>query len=346
LISAALLVLVGGLAMSNARPDDFPSPRPDPSRIQAAAFADGRLWLLDGAGGLSTIAEHGAVRTAEPLEAKAIALCVQSERLLALDTALDGRWTLRRREAAGWTEAASIGSRGDTFVGMACDATGVSLLTNRYLIDLSASAPRSIGLSDQINHGVTYSLLRAGDQVFVGANFGEFGGGLQRIERRTGKVSQLQRNDSVDPCEAVLDRQCDPVNGLAPAPWNPECIVAAVGLVHMFASGRLVEACGDRLEPLYTRSIPRPGYDRPGKQPFNQVAFFGANRAADTLWVVGVDGLYRFRDRKLVDFAPLPTFKTVGGVEVSFDLPGVVLVKTDINRSVSLSGSVPILVPR
>ncbi|EJL21978.1 hypothetical protein PMI01_05089 [Caulobacter sp. AP07] len=262
-----------------------------------------------------------------------------------LDAGSSERWTLRRKETAGWAKVADIGSRGDTFIGMACDAAGVSLLTNRRMITLSNAAPRSVGLSDRINPGVTSSLLRVGDQVFVGANLGEFGGGLQRIDQRTGKVSDLQRNDAVDPCEAVLDKQCDPVNGVTPAPWDSNCVIAAVGLVHMFTSGRLVEVCGDRIEPFYAKPIPQFG-DKMGKEPFNHIAFFGANRAGDTLWVVGINGLYQFRDRKLANFAPLPAFRRVGGVRVSFDLPGVVLVKTDINQSVSLSGSVPMLVPR
>jgi hypothetical protein len=343
LLSGALLLLLGGMALSDTAPD-FPARRQDPSLVRAAAYADGRLWLLAG-DELTTISDNGLGRVAEPVEGKPIALCVQSKQLLTLSAGPDERWTLRRRQAAGWVEVAHIGTRGDTFVGMACGANEVSLLTNRRLITIGGVAPQSIGLSDRLNQGVTHSLLSTGDLLLIGTNAGEWGGGLQRIDRRTGKVSQLQRNDSGDPCDAVLDRQCDPVNGLASAPWNSKCVVAAVGMVHMSERGRLIEVCGDRIEPLYAKALPDPN-DAPGVKPFNEVAFFGAHQAGDALWAVGIDGLYRFRDRKLVDFAPLPAFRTVDGVRVSFDLPGVVLVMTDINQSVSLSGSVPMLVPR
>jgi hypothetical protein len=345
LLSAALLLLVGGLAISDPSQDAPPRPRADPAMIQAAAFADDRLWLLAGDGALSSIAENGYGRAAEPLGGRALALCVQSRRLLTLAANAGDRWTLRRRDGAGWIEVASIGSRGDTFVGMSCDEGGVSLLTNRHLITLGDATPRSVALSDHLNPGVTRTLLSAGDLLFVGANAGEFGGGLQRIDRQTGKVTQLQRNDQVDPCDAVLDRQCDPVTGLASAPWRPDCTLAVVGMVHMSSRGRLVEICGDRIEPFYAKDLRYPE-EQSRRGWVDQVAFFGANRSGDTVWAVGIDGLYQFRDRKLVDFAPLPKFQTVGGVKVSFDLPGVVLVLTDINQSVSLSGSVPILVPR
>jgi hypothetical protein len=343
LLSMVLLFALGGVALSDPAPD-FPAPRQDPSRVRAAAFADGRLWLLAG-DELTTIADNSPGRVVEPVDGKPIALCIQSDRLLILSAGSDERWTLRRRQDGGWIELARIGTRGDSFVGMTCDAAGVSLLTHRRLIEIGNDAPRSIALSDRLNPGVTHSLLGAGNQLLFGSNAGEWGGGLQRIDRRTGKVSQLQRNDSGEPCEAVLDKRCDPVNGLASSPWNPKCAVAAIGMVHMSARGRLVEVCGDRIEPFYTKALPDPS-DPPGAKPLNEVAFFGADRADDTVWAVGIDGLYRFRDREPVDFTPLPAFQTVGGVKVSFDLPGVVLVLTDINQSVSLSGSVPMLVPR
>jgi hypothetical protein len=342
-MAVALLLMLGGVALSDPAPD-FPPPRQDETLIRAAAFAEDRLWLLAG-DSLTTVNDDGYGRIVQPVDGKPVALCVQAKQLLVLSAGPDERWTLRRRQAADWIEVARVGTRGDNFLGMTCDATRVSLLTNRRLIEIGGPAPSSAALSDRINPGVTRSLLSAGGQVLVGTNAGEWGGGLQRIDRRTGKVSQVRRNDGAEPCGAVLDRQCDPVNGVATAPWDPDCVVAAVGLIHMLVHGRLVEVCGDRVTPLYAKVMPGPD-DWPADQAYGEVAFFGAHAAGDTLWAVGSDGLYRLRDRKLVDFQPLPDFQTIGGAKISFALPGVVLVMTDINQSVSLSGSVPILVPR
>jgi len=252
---------------------------------------------------------------------------------------------LRGREAASCREVEKIDTRGDDFIGMACDAKGISLLTSRRLIEVADSPPRWIALSDRIHPREAQALLRAGDRLLAGSNLGEFGGGLQRIDRSTGTISEARRNDTGEACDAMLDRRCTPVTGLAPSPWSGDCAVAAVGMEHLLTIGRLVEICGDRIELLFEKDS-RSLHDRPGKRPFNQVAFFGVTASGDTLWAVAADGLYRFRDRKLVERSRLPHFKTVDGVKVSFALPGVVLVATNGQQSASLSGNVSILVPR
>jgi hypothetical protein len=45
-------------------------------------------------------------------------------------------------------------------------------------------------------------------------------------------------------------------------------------------------------------------------------------------------------------FAPLPRFDKVGGFNVSFAVPGLVVVRTDINARYSVSGSTPLIVAR
>ncbi len=81
-------------------------------------------------------------------------------------------------------------------------------------------------------------------------------------------------------------------------------------------------------------------------EPFSTVAFFGLTRRADKLWAVGTDGLYQIGSDGAAQSAPLPKFKQIGGLSVSFDLPDIVLLLTNINQRRALSGSVPILVPR
>jgi hypothetical protein len=43
---------------------------------------------------------------------------------------------------------------------------------------------------------------------------------------------------------------------------------------------------------------------------------------------------------------PLPEFEKVGNIRVSFALQDVVLLLTEVNERRSISGSVPMLVPR
>lgn len=110
----------------------------------------------------------------------------------------------------------------------------------------------------------------------------------------------------------------------------------------------MVEICEDRVERIFYRaygSQPSARLNEDG-EPFATVAFFGLSRAGDVLLAVGVDGLYPIGRDGVAEVEPLPDFEVVGGVRVSFDVPGFVLVLTDINQRKSLSGSVPLLVPR
>jgi hypothetical protein len=57
-------------------------------------------------------------------------------------------------------------------------------------------------------------------------------------------------------------------------------------------------------------------------------------------------GLYRITERAVDAAVPLPRFKQIEGVYVSFDHPNFILVLTEIDRRLSMSGAVPLLVPR
>ena len=81
-------------------------------------------------------------------------------------------------------------------------------------------------------------------------------------------------------------------------------------------------------------------------EPPETVAFFGLVRSGGELWASGIDGIYRLRGGTLVGVTPLPKFKAISGVGVSFDIPHLVLVVTMINRRHSISGGAPMLVPR
>lgn len=76
-------------------------------------------------------------------------------------------------------------------------------------------------------------------------------------------------------------------------------------------------------------------------------AFFGLERSGDELVAAGTEGVYHFSGSRTSQptLLPLPHFEEIGGVRVNFELPGLVLVLTEINRH-SVSGAVPLLVPR
>jgi hypothetical protein len=209
--------------------------------------------------------------------------------------------------------------------------------------------PGPVVLSEAIPRVGVASVHGNATTVFVGINHGEFGGGLRRIDAASGRVSVIERNSTGQLCGGPLNTECDPVTGVAPVPGRPACVVAAVGLHHFISRGRLVEVCGDSVRRLYFKprgDTPRSGTaGREEDEGLESVAFFGLVGDGETLWSAGTDGVYRL-DREGVHFAaPLPRFETVGPFAVSFAVPGVALVLTQINQRSSISGAVPMVAP-
>jgi hypothetical protein len=186
--------------------------------------------------------------------------------------------------------------------------------------------------------------------VFVGLNSGEWGGGLRRIDRRSGRIETIARKATGDQCDGPLSTACDPVQGLATPPWRPNCIVAAIGLIHMLEHGRLTLVCPDRIEQLYA-AVDREAEGQRGTEgaaagDYGSIAFFGLAASGNGLIAVGHDGLHRLDGAGHATVTPLPRFVRVEGLLVSFALPDVVLVVTGINGRASVSGAVPILAVR
>jgi len=115
---------------------------------------------------------------------------------------------------------------------MDCATDRVTLLTTRRLVSLDGDRQSAVTLSKELSGGLISSTYGTSDKLFVGFSAGEWGGGLHRIDRRSGNVTQVERNTAGGLCGGPLNSACDPVNGITAVPWNPDCIVAAVGLVH------------------------------------------------------------------------------------------------------------------
>ncbi len=319
--------------------------------LKRAAFADGRLWLLSDGGVLTTIAEGESRRRQETLPEFGLDLCAQDSAPLVItgDRLHAGSWTLRRWSGGAWSVVSRVSTGGDLLVAMDCGAGGVTLLTTRRIVDLSRGAEHAVKLSDELRPSLLTTTLATPGQLFVGFDAGEWGGGLRRIDRVTGKITVLERNSTGDLCGGPLNTSCDPVNGIASEPGKSNCIVAAIGLVHFESHGRLVEVCGNQIERIYFKPFgaqPANQKLKEGDEPFRTVAFFGLTRAAGALWAAGIDGIYRFRPGSPPEVVPMPRFATIDGVGVSFAMPGVVLVLTEINRRASISGAVPMIVSR
>lgn len=346
----ARLLLLGMVALLPARAFALePERSGQEAFLTRAVFAQGRVWLLSDAGTLSSVTEGQAERVVEALPEKAAGLCVLDGRPTVVTLSDDGStWTLRQRSDMAWTVMTTIPSEGDGLLTIECASGEVTLLSTRRLIGFTDKAQRAVALSGKLNQGRVTSIYGTSDQVFVGISAGEWGGGLRRIDRRSGAITVVERNATGELCGGPLNTECDPVNGITADPWKPDCIIAGVGLLHLSPIGRLVEICGDKVELLYERSVrdDRSPSRSGNSERFGKVAFFGLARQDGDLWAVGIDGLHVIGASGVSRIIPLPDFRDFGGIRISFDVPQFVLVLTDVNQRRSVSGAVPILVPR
>jgi hypothetical protein len=308
--------------------------------IRRAVFADGRLWLLSDAGDVWALREGDAGADRIPTPGVAFDICVQRGLPIIATAPRDHAvgWSIRRWQDGSWVEVAAIPAENDGVVALACEPDRLTMLTSRRLVELSGPTSRVVTLSNRVPNNAVSVVLATPTHVFVGLNAGEWGGGLQRIDRRTGEVRRLERNEGSDVCGGPLNTDCDPVNGLAVSPWKRGCVVAAVGLVHMGAHGRLVEICEDRIASIHSESC--PGGDRYCTMPFFGILGLGGN-----LLAVAPGRLVSLDGGGKASRLPAPRFQNHGPFRVSF-APSYVLVNTSANQRYSMSGLTPLIASR
>jgi hypothetical protein len=351
------LTIAGGLitalvAIAACSKGTAPSAETQHSQMHAisrAVFTDGRLWLLQDDGSLASLTPKDNEARPASTPGKLLEICNSAGRLTGLIED-HGKWSLQTRSADRWIVVASVPTEGDTFVALDCnDSDPITVVTNRRLEELTGGRARSVNLRQPLQGPlVTGTTLGTPDALWLGFNSGEWGGGLRRISRSDGTVQTVERNRTGELCGGPLNSACDPVNGIIAAPWNPACIVVAIGLVHMMAHGRIVEVCGNSVRRLYFKPLdPQPPRNKLDEgEAASTVAFFGLTRTGSSWWAIGIDGLYRFDGAHEPEFRPLPKFENKGGYWVSFDIPELALVLTDVNQRRSISGSVPIMAVR
>jgi len=349
-LTAFVLALVAFIAISVPAFSLEPVRPGQETFIRSAIFAGNQLWLLTDKGVLSTIAEGKEDRVDIPLPEPALYVWRQGNHPAVITCQRENCsvWSIREWIDGEWKNRASIPAEGDSFVALSADDARLVLLTSRRIIEIAGEKQSVTTLSSPIQAFGQRTVHATSADIFVGLNDGEWGGGMRRIDRKTGAVALVERNESGELCGGPLNTECDPVNGIVTEPWKPDCVAAAVGLVHFSPRGRIVEVCGDEVRRLYVKPVGTPEifrqHTRREGEPFSSVAFFGLAQSGATLLAIGIDGIYEIQPDGTVQITPLPAFKQVAGVSVSFEIPAVVLVRTNI--PLSMSGSVPMLVPR
>lgn len=358
--------------------------------IRRAVFADGRLWLLHKGGQLSSLAENGELVDVTTLDRVIELFIQNGHAtIVTCPQQTCTRWSVRQRVGDDWAATSEIDSQDDAFLAAMASSGTITLVTDNRLIEIDGGRQTEIPLVLPLAPGPmlapflkptkerqaeavfagppTYlfqpslapakplkswpvgAVLMTPKYVFIGYSAGEWGGGLQRVERATGMVSDIIAVDD-DLCGGPLNPACDPVNGLAIIPWKPDCVAAAIGVIHPLTHGRLVEVCQNTVRVLYAQPIPNHlirDADGPlARLRLYTIPFFGVQRLGGDLLAAGYDGLYRIGPNGLVQRDLLPAFKRTNDVGVSFDMAGFALVRTEIDQRLSASGSAPMLVPR
>ncbi|HLY56267.1 MAG TPA: hypothetical protein VKS60_11970 [Stellaceae bacterium] len=347
---AILVVLLGCVRAAGLEPER----EGQQSFLKRAIFADGRLWTLSDAGVLSSTADNDSGWTREQPGSSVLDVCAQSGMLASISSSMLGLgpWVLQRHSQGAWSIVATVAGAPDRFLAMDCSGGMITIVTNRRLIEAQAGTVRDLPLQEPFNPFGLTATYSTRDWIYLGFDRGEWGGGISRIDRHTGAVSVIEKKETGDLCSGPLDSKCDPVNAIVADPWKPDCIVAAIGLVHFIPRGRIIEVCGNDVRQLYSKSYADPEPSEGAARTVNlcaehcSVAFFGLAVTGSTVWASGIDGVYRLIADGGAEFHSLPGFKDVGGIGVSFELPRLVLVLTRVNQRTSVSGNAPMLVAR
>ncbi|MCK6104166.1 hypothetical protein [Brevundimonas sp. UBA5718] len=177
--------------------------------------------------------------------------------------------------------------------------------------------------------------------IYIGFNYGEWGGGLWRIAPGSSKMVEVRKVDN-DPCHGPLAAECDPITGLVPDVDHPGCLLASIGLDHMLSHGRLMRICGDEATLVFSRELDA----LPGSiEAFAHSTWplFGLAATPDG-WLAIAPGKVFISSGGEVQTIDMPKATPFADIQVS-QVGQVLILPTDVNWGMSLSGYTPMLVP-
>jgi hypothetical protein len=329
----ALAVIAGGCVPKLAPPD--PDAHPD---IWHGVFADGEVYVANG-GKLSAIDEREQVRRDLPISGTVLDVWLIDGQpaVLSCRPGNCSYWTLLRRTAGQWLESARIPTNGDLYLAGGHDGSRLTLITSRRIIEVAGDRSSSNRLSEPLHpYFQVAAVYLTTESVLVSLYGGEFGGGLRRIDRKTGRVQKIY-------CGGIGE-ECGSVNDIAVEPWNPSCVALAMGIVHFLPSGAIVELCNDRARLLVSQPVRDPQSESRDGEVVETVAFFDLIRDGDSLVASGSDGIYRLGPFGAVLTGEIPELRDQGGFNVSFERPEGVLIGTA--RPLAAGGGAFLLIQR
>ena len=310
----------------------------DRAVVVQAVFAQDRLWILDESGRVSSLAEGEEAPTSHPTPDPALDLIVHEGVPCVVTGKKDPSaiWRVLRREERGFEEVAEVAQADDLLLGLGSSPTGLVLVTSCRIVEIDGGSTREVWLScPLVGGGVRRSTLADSASIHVGFDDGEYGGGLFRIDRRTGVVDEIHGVDPADVAVPLLDRDYSTVNGIVPLPWEPGTFAVSCAEYE----GKVYAVRGDRVRILYQEDSEQEGLQE------SDVLCLAS--ASGSVWGIGLPGMFRIDADGRVTKLPAPPTRKYGELEASFAFPGlVIIVRDDYGRQYWPFGTHPLLVAR
>jgi hypothetical protein len=228
---------------------------------------------------------------------------------------------------------------------------GPLVLTSKRLYRMSSASGKliDIPLIQPLDARGYLATLVVDNDLYVGVNEGEWGGGLRRINLVTGAVMNIERRIGSGLCAGPLNSDCDPVTGLVPDDEHPGCLFASVGLSHLLWHGRVLRICGEKIEtvleapilPIGVR-ISRALFEKERRKRLSTEPVFGLIAAPQGFWALTPRSIYRWK-RGRTEAWSLSDPENVNGVVLSRSVEGLLAIYTDANALRSVSGYTPLL---
>lgn len=260
---------------------------------------------------------------------------------------------LREKHRGGWRKVTRL-RRGNTeaLLGLAQGPEGLLVLTARRVYLRTGHGWQRTELSqplDDLANGAYRSLATdSSGGLYVGVNEGEFGGGLFLVDVETGAVKKLESRETKDLCAGPLNSECNPVTGIIRDPFDPGCVLASIGILHMgMEEGRVLQVCGEQVKVALAHPAPiddetAAGYRRRGVELPTE-AIFGLAAGNHRYWAVTPHAVYAVTSDQPEHRYELPEARKTKSLFLATDTPGVVLVWTTLNWQFSVSGWTPLL---
>ncbi len=325
---AALLAVLAVAGSANAARD--PNDAAIGDRIVAAVPAGGRLWLLGAGGRLASFDLDQGKLAADPAVDVFGLASDGADLVLARQRGHDLLVTVRRGAGEKALAPLRLGAK-QGVAAMVAGPDGPVVLTNEGTFEWQGAGARWRRVAYRAGGmmappHVTAALVPGARRLVVGYDEGEWGGRLDEVNLDTG--------------ESTVVGGSTPVTAVVADPTHPGCAIAAQGLSHMgMTEGALLRVCNGKGTEIYANAtVDARGFKH--AEPF-----FGLTAAKGAVWAVSYRHLVRLGENDKAEVTDLPQLSRIDGVWLSRDLPGLVVIRTDVTWANSVSGYTPLVVP-